>query len=125
MIVLLLSALSCFIAWKCPLPNHMARYNEKRISYAIQERLIDIFCETLLRLKTKKEIKNFLKDLLNRQERAMLVRRLLIAEMLIEDYTYKEIVKRLRCGTATIARVERWLHFGRGGYKQAVKAREK
>ena len=85
---------------------------------------MDIFCETLLRLKTKKEIKNFLKDLLNRQERAMLVRRLLIAEMLVKDYTYKEIVNRLHCGTATIARIDRWLNFGRGGYKQAVKVRE-
>ena len=40
----------------------MARYNEKRISYAVQEKLLDIFCETLSRLKTKKAIKNFIKS---------------------------------------------------------------
>lgn len=93
----------------------MARYNEKKIPYNTQERLMDTFCETLSRLKTKGAIRNFLKDLLNRKERVMLVRRLLIAEMLLEGYTYREIVERLHCGTPTIARVERWLHFGRGG----------
>lgn len=101
----------------------MARYNEKRISYNVQERLIDTFCDILSKLKTKNEIRKFLKDLLNRQERAMLVRRLLIAEMLQEKYTYKEIKKYLHCGNSTIARVERWLHFGRGGYKEAIRVK--
>lgn len=85
---------------------------------------MDKFCETLARLKTRSAIRNFLKDLLNRQERAMLVRRLLIAEMLIDGYTYEEIMNRLHCGPNTVARVERWLHFGRGGYSQAVRARK-
>lgn len=98
----------------------MARYNEKKISYVVQDRLMDMFCETLHRLKTKKAIQNFLKDLLNRQERTMLVRRLLIAEMLSKKHTYQEIVERLRCGTGTIARVDRWLNFGRNGLKQAI-----
>ena len=35
----------------------MAKYNEKKLSYATQERLMDLFCGTLLKLKTKKEIK--------------------------------------------------------------------
>lgn len=103
----------------------MARYNEKSISYATQERLLDAFCETLSRLKTKTTIRHFLKDLLNRQERAMLVRRLLIAEMLLAKRTYREIVDQLHCGTSTIARVERWLNFGRGGYKRALEVRKK
>lgn len=98
----------------------MARYNEKKIAYSLQDRLMDIFCETLARLKTKKAIRNFLKDLLNRQERLMLLRRLLIAELLLDDKTYQEIKEELHCGASTIAKVERWLHFGRDGYKQAV-----
>lgn len=102
----------------------MSRYDEKRISYSTQEKLMDIFSDTLLRLKTKREIKNFFKDLLNRQERTMLIRRLLIAEMLLENHTYQEIVDRLHCGTATIARIDRWLHFGRDGYKQAIKVKK-
>lgn len=98
----------------------MPRYNEKRLSYAIQEKLLDMFCEIILSLKNKKAIKDFLKDLLNRQERAMLVRRLLIAKMLMDSKTYQEIVNRLHCGNTTISRVERWLNFGREGYKKAI-----
>ena len=98
----------------------MVRYNEKRIPYTLQEKLLDRLCETLVTLKTKEAISDFLKDLLNRQERAMLVRRLLIAQLLIEGVKYRDIQVRLHCGMSTIARVERWLHFGRGGYLIAL-----
>lgn len=102
------------------LTNFMSKYNEKKLPYEQQEELLDILCDILLRLKTKQEMKNFLKDLLNRKERTMLVRRLLIAEMLIEGITYDEIKGLLRCGKSTIARIERWVNFGRNGYKFAV-----
>lgn len=102
----------------------MAKYNEKRISYAEQERLLNLFCNTICKLKNKSSVKNFLKDLLNRQERAMLVRRLLIAEMLLNKCTYEEIAKCLRCGSTTIARVQRWLSFGRGGYQAAIRIKK-
>lgn len=86
---------------------------------------MDLLCAALHHLKTKSAIRRFLKDLLNRQERAMLVRRLLIAEMLLEQRTYREIIQRLHCGAPTIARVERWVHFGRGGYLRAVRAKQR
>lgn len=82
---------------------------------------MQMLAEILVRLRTRKDILDFLKDLLNRQERTMLARRLLIAEMLLGDSTYREIVKKLKCGTPTISRVERWLHFGRDGYKKAIR----
>jgi len=102
----------------------MAKYNANKVSYQIQERLMDTFCDVLCQLKTKSAIRNFLKDLLNRQERMMLMRRLLIAEKLIEGKTYREIQDELGAGPTTIARVERWLHFGRDGYKQAILAKQ-
>ena len=83
------------------------------------------FCDLLSKLKNKNEIKNFLKDLLNRQERMMIIRRLLIAEMLKDNKSYVEIRKALKCGTATIARVQRWLNFGRGGYEKVIKIKKK
>lgn len=98
----------------------MARYNEKRIPYPKQDRLMDAFCGMLVSLKSKRAVKDFLKDLLNRQERVMIVRRLLIAQMLLRGCTYQEIIQTLHCGSPTIARVERWLHFGRGGFKKAL-----
>lgn len=50
----------------------------------------------------------------------MLIRRLMIADMLLQGATYKDIIDRLNCGPATISRVERWLSFGRGGYLEAL-----
>jgi len=86
---------------------------------------MDKFCEILSNLESKNAIRDFLKDLLNRQERMMLIRRLLIAEMLEQGITYREIIKKLKCGSPTIARVERWLHFGRQGYKKALEKKKK
>jgi len=83
------------------------------------------FCAMLSRLKTKEAIRDFLKDLMNREERLMLIRRLLIADMLNSGKTYKEIIEELKCGEPTIARVKRWLHFGRRGYKQAITAKHR
>ncbi|MDD5342286.1 MAG: YerC/YecD family TrpR-related protein [Patescibacteria group bacterium] len=103
----------------------MARYNANKIPYKLQDRLMDHFCETLARLKTKSDIRNFLKDLLNRQERIMLIRRLLIADMLISGKSHREIREKLKAGFPTISRVDRWLNFGRGGYETALKTIKK
>ncbi len=98
----------------------MPRFDANRVPYSTQDRLFNAFCEVLLRLKTKDEIRDLLKDLLNRQERIMLVRRLQVADLLIREMTYREIQERLGVGSATIARVDRWLHFGRNGYRRAL-----
>jgi len=99
----------------------MARYNEKQIPYAVQEQLVNAFCKMLADLKTPLAVHDFLKDLLNRQERMMLIRRLLIAKLLTDGFTYRAICDKMKCGNSTIARVERWLRFGRGGYEKALK----
>lgn len=101
---------------------YMPKYNEKKLPYETQDKLMDAFCVMLFSLKSWKQIKDFLKDLLNRKERTMLIRRLLIAAMLVEGYTYADICARLKCGKGTVSRVERWLNFGRGGYRKAIKA---
>lgn len=103
----------------------MARYNERKLSYDKQNELLDSFAETLFRLKTKDAIYNFLKDLMNRKERMMFLRRFAIAERLAEGATYKQIKEELGCGESTISRVQRWLNFGRGGYIKALIVKKK
>lgn len=99
----------------------MARFNEKKLPYATQDRLMNSFCEMLNKLKGKEVFFNFLKDLLNRQERIMLIRRLRIAELLLLGKKYWQIREEMHCGFGTIARVQRWLNFGRNGYRAAIK----
>ena len=103
----------------------MSKYNPNKLPYPVQDRLMNNFCLTLARLGTKDSIRDFLKDLLNRQERLMLVRRLLIAELLTQGKTYKEIRFQLKTGRNTITRVNRWLNFGRNGYRKAIEADKK
>ncbi len=79
------------------------------------------FCTILARLKNPEDIHRFLKDLMNRQERIMFIRRLQIARMLYEGRRYRDIMKVLKTGPDTIGKVQRWLEFGRDGYKRAVR----
>lgn len=103
----------------------MSKYNANKIPYAKQDELLDMLCELIIKIKDKSILKDFLKDLLNRQERLMLVRRLLIASYLLQQKTYHEIQKELKVSSGTIARVERWVHFGRDGYKKAIAIKNK
>ena len=72
-------------------------------------------------LKTRDEVKNFFKDLLTLSEIVMISRRIQIAKMLLEGYTYDEIRKRLKVGFSNVAQVERWLNNGFGGYRKVIK----
>lgn len=98
----------------------MARFSDQKVSYEKQDALWARFCHVLATMQSTDEVKRFLKDLLNRQERLMLVRRLQIADMLEAGATYFEIKKKLGAGMTTIARVHRWLKFGREGYRRAI-----
>ena len=99
----------------------MAKFSDKHVPYPKQEELWDRFCASVATMERFDDVKRFFKDLLNRQERLMLVRRLQIADLLDQGFTYEAIRKRLGVGQATIARVQRWLRFGRDGYRRALK----
>lgn len=103
----------------------MAHYNQNNVSYKKQDELLGVFSFILSKMQRPLAIKNFLKDILNRQERLMMIRRFLIADLLLTGKSYREIQDQLKAGSTTIARVDRWLHFGRGGYKLAVLLKNK
>ncbi len=101
----------------------MAKFSDSKLPYTKQDALWDEFCEVISGLKKKDNVKRFLKDMLNRQERLMLIRRLEIADMLDANATYGEITKQMGASSQTIARVHRWLKFGRDGYRRAIVVR--
>lgn len=100
--------------------KYMAKFSDSRLPYNKQDALWDEFCVVIADLKKRDDVKRFLKDLLNRQERLMLIRRLQIADMLEAGMTYEEITRRIGASSPTIARVHRWLKFGRDGYRRAI-----
>lgn len=76
-----------------------------------------ILISAFSRLKNKKEIRKFLTDLLTVKELKEITRRLLIAKLLFEGKTYKEIQKELHVNPITINRVNLKIKHGQGGYK--------
>lgn len=99
----------------------MPQYVHKKLPYDKQDEMLKKFCEVLRALETADETMWFLKDLLNRGERVMLIRRFRIAQMLESGEKYEDIIGELGTSKTTIARVEQRLNFGRGGYKLAIK----
>lgn len=99
----------------------MVKFVHKKISYDDQDRLFEELCKVLLIIKKPEGMKNFLKDLLGRGERVMLVRRFKIAKMLENNKSYAEIAKAMGTSSGTIAKIERLLNFGRNGYREAIK----
>lgn len=99
----------------------MGRYRDTRVTKEKQDKLLRDFCEVLSELRTSELMFRFLSDLLNRPERLMIARRLHIATLLESGHTYREIESMIGASGPTVARVHRWLEFGRKGYKRAVK----
>ncbi len=84
-----------------------------------QEIIIDL-CEAVAQAKNSDEAAELLTDLLGRQELEMVARRLRVADMLLDDLTYNDIRKELKISTATIARVQVWLHESGEGYRKII-----
>lgn len=90
------------------------------LSESDKKKFLGEFYSMVASLKTREEVKNFLKDLLTLSETVMLSRRIQVAKMLLEGVTHEEIKKELKVGFTTISNVERWLNNGFGGYKKVL-----
>ncbi len=99
----------------------MTRIRYKDLSKEEQQELLKKFFIAIVSLESYEEVSNFFKDLLQADETIMLARRLKIADMLEDGYTYEEIANRMDVGFDTISRVNQWLQYGSGGYKVAIK----
>jgi TrpR-related protein YerC/YecD len=83
------------------------------------------FYDMIALLKNREEVKQFFKDLLTLSEVVMISRRLQIAKMLLEGYTYREVQDKLKVGVPTVVSVERWLNQGFGGYRNIIQRHKK
>ncbi len=74
-----------------------------------KRRILDELFEVITDLKTKSEVVDFLIGLLTPSEAIMLGRRIQIAKMLVDNFGYDDIQRRLRVSHLTISKVEHWL----------------
>jgi len=77
-------------------------------------------CLAVSRIKKPEEIASFLSDLLSANEVKMISKRLQIAEMILDGFSYEEIKEEIKVGNGTIARVQEWLNISGEGYRKAA-----
>lgn len=91
------------------------------IEKKLQTKTMQNFLKAVLALKNEKEALAFLRDILTVEELMDASRRWQVAQMLAQDKTFKEIEERTKMSSATISRINYWLHHGMGGYQLMLK----
>lgn len=78
---------------------------------------VQSLCRAVAALEGEREARAFLRDLLTETELLEFGRRWRAAQMLNEDYSYREIEAATGLSSTTIARISKWLQSGAGGYR--------
>ncbi|KKW45570.1 hypothetical protein A3C21_01460 [Candidatus Kaiserbacteria bacterium RIFCSPHIGHO2_02_FULL_59_21] len=77
--------------------------------------------KAFLALKSAREARSFLRDLLTETELEEFAKRLKTASLLAKKVPYSTIEAETGLSSTTIARVAHWLHRGMGGYRLVLK----
>lgn len=96
----------------------MAKFTRiSKLSQKEEEALLIDFCRACTVVHNPLEAAQFLKDLLTEPEVGMLAKRLKIAQLLLEGWTYDQIKQALKVSNGTIGRIGAWLKRGGDGFK--------
>lgn len=76
--------------------------------------------EAFLFLQSAQEVKQFLEDLCTPAEIEAMVDRWRVAQLLEQDYSYRDIRELTGVSLTTIGRVARYMEMGTGGYRIAL-----
>lgn len=87
----------------------MSRFDYRRLSPQQQREYLDRLSTIVSHIRQKKDARFFLERLLTESEVVMLVRRLQVAELLVNGITYEQIQRKLQVSMSTIRAVDRWL----------------
>ncbi len=82
---------------------------------------LDNLFASIMQLESVEECYNFFEDICTIKEITDMAQRLEAAVLLNGGANYKEIGEKTGLSTATISRVSKCLHYGAGGYKNALK----
>src|SRR3990167_795345 len=103
----------------------MMKIRPRKIESKERMKYLDALYTAIESLKSREEVKSFLRDLLTESERIMIGRRIIIAQRLLQDQSYVEIKQELGVGVDTIMRVHKWLEDENYGYEETIKKLEK
>ena len=80
----------------------------------------DLLYESILRLGSLEECRNFFQDLCTVAELCAMEQRIEVAMYLHEGMIYQDILERTGASSATISRVNRCLRYGADGYQTVL-----
>lgn len=80
--------------------------------------------KAFLSLESVDGCERFLEDIMTPKELQDLSDRLAVAQLLFNGKTYEEITERTGMSSTTIARINRTLHHGAGGYKEVLEKKK-
>lgn len=98
----------------------MAQVTKKVIAKEIENRVFEVFWQSLADLTSPESVRLFLQDLLSPTEIINLSNRLAIAILLEKHWDHRSISKHLRVSTSTIKNVNIWLKNGGAGYRLVI-----
>jgi TrpR-related protein YerC/YecD len=78
---------------------------------------LDELADAILTLRTRDEVRRFLRDLCTLPELEALTHRWETARLVDRGVPYLEIAERVPTSTATVTRVAQWVRHGEGGYR--------
>lgn len=79
------------------------------------------FYQAILSLNNEDACRRFFEDICTPKELKDLSDRLQVAQLLIQGITYEKITEATGMSSATIARINRALTYGEGGYREVLK----
>ncbi len=84
-----------------------------------KERLTAMY-EAIVSLRTVEECQRFFEDLCSATELSAMEQRYAVAELLMQDRVYLDILQKTNASTSTISRVKRALYGSTGGLAEAM-----
>ena len=78
--------------------------------------------DSFYKVRTKKDLAKFVKDLFSPEETLDLAQRLKIAKLILEGKTYEEIAAQIPVSTSTISKIGQVIKFGKGGLALVYKS---
>lgn len=97
----------------------MSQVSRRKVQLSIENKIYNTLFEAIAKLRSEKEIQEFLNDLLSPTERIMVAKRLAIAALLLKGYQYETISDILKVSSTTIGKVSIALSVNKG-YKIAI-----
>lgn len=73
---------------------------------------------TLRKLKSSKDLSNFIDDLLTEEEILDLAQRIKIAKLILDGKTYDEIAEKVKTSTSTVSKIGQIIKYGKGGLEK-------